>query len=222
MTKALDLQKDKRISADPLLELSECVLKNTISEQNRSFYKQLRGTAFSTKMAPQYGVIFYFVFLGGRGEGVSDLEKRFFNDCDISPLVWWRYEDNIFMLWQHGEKGLENILEKLSSYNPDIKFTANYSMEKIGFLDVKVVKKRNQLVADHYIKPIDAIQCLYASSCHVFHFKVSIHYRQTLRLNRICCTDLQTWLRQSRYSDNLIRKQILKAMKFSRTELLKK
>ena len=69
MTKALDLQKDKRISADPLLELSECVLKNTISEQNRSVYKQLRGTAFSTKMAPQYGVIFYFVFWGGEGGG---------------------------------------------------------------------------------------------------------------------------------------------------------
>ena len=43
MTKALDLQKDKRISTDSLLELSECVLKNTISEQNSSFYKRLRG-----------------------------------------------------------------------------------------------------------------------------------------------------------------------------------
>ena len=88
MTKALDLQKDKRISTDSLLELSECVLKNTISEQNSSFYKRLRGTSFSTKMVPSYGVIFYFVFFGGRrGGGVSDLEKRFFNHCDISPLV---------------------------------------------------------------------------------------------------------------------------------------
>ena len=186
MTKALDLQKDKRISTDSLLELSECVLKNTISEQNSSFYKRLRGTSFSTKMVPSYGVIFYFVFFGGRrGGGVSDLEKRFFNDCDISPLVWWRYEDDIFMLWQHGEKELEKFLEKLSSYHSNIKFTANYSREKISFLDVEVVKKRNQLLADHYIKPIDAIQYLYASSCHVFHLKISIHYRQTLRLNRV-------------------------------------
>ena len=89
------------------------------------------------------------------------------------------------MLWQHGEKELEKFLEKLSSCHPNIKFTANYSREKISFLDVEVVKKRKQLLADHYIKPIDAIQYLYASSCHVFHLKVSIHYRQTLRLNRV-------------------------------------
>ena len=78
MTKALDLQKDERISTDSLLELSECVLKNTISEQNSSFYKRLRGTAFSTKMAPSYGVIFYFVFFGGRrGEESVILRKDF-------------------------------------------------------------------------------------------------------------------------------------------------
>ena len=73
MTKALDLQKDKRISTDSLLELSECVLKNTISEQYSSFYKRLRGTSFSTKTVPSYGVIFYFVFcwVGGGGGGGS-------------------------------------------------------------------------------------------------------------------------------------------------------
>ena len=92
-------------------------------------------------------------------------------------------------------------------------------------------KKRNHLVTDHYIKPIDAHQYLYASSCHVFHFKKSIHYSQTLRLNRVCsetsffdkrCTGLLIWLTQGRFSDKLVRKQILKAMKFSSKELLKK
>ena len=78
MTKALDLQKDKRISTESLLELSESVLKNTISEQNSSFYKRLRGTAFSTKMVPSYGVIFYFVFLGGRRGGESVILRKDF------------------------------------------------------------------------------------------------------------------------------------------------
>ena len=78
MTKALDLQKDKRISTDSLLELSECVLKNTISEQNTSFYKRLRGTSFSTKMVPSYGVIFYFVFFGGRRGGESVILRKDF------------------------------------------------------------------------------------------------------------------------------------------------
>ena len=122
MRKALDLRKDKRTSTESLIELVECVLKNNIFEHNLSFYKQLRGTAIGTKMTPPYIIIF-----------VDDLEERFFSDCDISPLVWRRYIEDIFMFWQHGEKELKKFLEILNSYNPTIKFTANYSREKIIF-----------------------------------------------------------------------------------------
>ena len=58
------------------------------------------------------------------------------------------------MLWQHGEKALKKFLEILNSYHPTIKFTANYSREKITFLDVEVIKKGNQLVTDLYINPL--------------------------------------------------------------------
>ena len=45
------------------------------------------------------------------------------------------------MLWQHGGKELKKFLEILNSYHPNIKFTINYSTEKIRFLDVEVTKK---------------------------------------------------------------------------------
>ena len=213
MRKALDLRKDKRISTESLIELAECVLKNNIFEHNLSFYKQLRGTAIGTKMAPPYAIIF-----------LGDLEERFFSDCDISSLVWWRYIDDIFMLWQHGEKALKKFLEILNSYHPTIKLTANYSREKISFLDVEVIRKGNQLVTDLYIKSTDTYQYLHASSCHVFHSNKSIPDSQALRLNKICsensffdkrCNNLEIWLRRRGYSDKLVRKQILKARKFS-------
>ena len=70
--RVLDLRKNKIISTESLIELAECVLKNNIFEHNLSFYKQLRGTAIGTKMAPSYAIIFIF-----------DLEERFFSDCDI-------------------------------------------------------------------------------------------------------------------------------------------
>ena len=66
MRKALDLRKDKRISTESLIELAECVLKNNIFEHNLSFYKQVRGTAIGTNMAPRYAIIF-----------LGDLEERF-------------------------------------------------------------------------------------------------------------------------------------------------
>ena len=55
---ALDKRDDKSISTETLMELAECVLKNNIFEHNEDLYKQLRGTAIGTKMAPSYAVLF--------------------------------------------------------------------------------------------------------------------------------------------------------------------
>ena len=35
---------------------------------------------------------------------MGDLEDKILKDYDKKPLAWWRYLDNIFMLWEHDEK----------------------------------------------------------------------------------------------------------------------
>ena len=47
-------------------------------------------------MAPPYAIIF-----------MGDSEEKILKDCDKKSLTWWRPIDDIFMLWQHGEKELE-------------------------------------------------------------------------------------------------------------------
>ena len=160
-------------------------------------------------MAPPYAIIF-----------MGNLEEKLLKDCDKKLLAWWRYIDDIFMLWQHSEKELKKFLEFLNCFHPTIKFTANYWREEIYFLDVSVRKKSNQLVLDLYIKPTDTYQYLHASSCHVYHSKKSILYSQAVRLNRICSenlfydkryNELEVWLMERGYSDKWVRQQILKA-----------
>ena len=80
---------------------------------------------------------------------------------NLKSLVWWCYIDDIFMMWQHGEEELQQLLENLNCYYATIKFTTEYSKTKINFPDVTVMKKGNQLVTDLYVKPTD----LYVSSC---------------------------------------------------------
>ena len=84
--------------------------------------------------------------------------------------------DDIFMLWQHGEKGLKNFSEILNSYHFTIKFIANYSRDKIRFLEVEITKKGNQHVTDLYIKHRHTNQYIHANSCHVFYYKKSAPY----------------------------------------------
>ena len=33
----------------------------------------------------------------------------------MKAILWWQYLDDIFMLWQHGEKKLERFLEFLNN-----------------------------------------------------------------------------------------------------------
>ena len=85
--------------------------------------------------------------------------------------------------------------------------------------------------ADLYVKPTDSHQHLQSSSCHPFHSKKCIPQNQALRLNRIssetncfdkCRNDLERFLLERGYSSKLVRKEILRARKIPRNELLNK
>ena len=66
------------------MDLAECVLKKNIFEHNFSFFKQIRGTAIGTKMAPPYAIIF-----------MGHLEELILQDCSFKALVWWRYISSV-------------------------------------------------------------------------------------------------------------------------------
>ena len=80
-------------------------------------------------MAPPYDIIFMDSLV------VDIVSKNL-----LKPLAWWRYIDNIFMIREHGEEKLQKFSEILNCYHPNIKFTAEYSREKIHFLDATVMK----------------------------------------------------------------------------------
>ena len=157
------------------------------------------------------------------------LNCNFLKSVELKPDVWWRYIDDIFLIWNHGEEELKKFLELLNDFHPTIKFTADYSKDRINFLDVQVIRRGNKIVTDLYVKPTDTHQYLLASSCHVYHCKKSIPYSQTLRINRICsepeffdkrCNELESWLLERGYNAKLVRQKVLEGRKFNRNYLL--
>ena len=51
---------------------------------------------------------------------------------------WFIYIDDIFFVWTHGEKKLQNFVEKLNKLYSNIKFTHESSKENIPILDLNV------------------------------------------------------------------------------------
>ena len=144
------------------------------------------------------------------------LEKK----SNKKTWLWWRHIDDIFMIWQHGEDELKLFLEKLNNFHPSIKFTCEYSHEKVNYLDVQVVVREGKLRTDMlYVKQTDSYQYLDPSSCHPYHCTKLIPYSQALKINWIClekvsfdlwCNKLEEWLIKRNYNLTVVRKQNLK------------
>ena len=99
--KHLDNRENKEVTTDTLVELADIVLKNNYFQFLDKTFKQKRGTAIGTKFAPPYSILF-----------MADLEKRLLSDIDLKPYIWWRYIDDIFLIWEHGEESLKLFLKK--------------------------------------------------------------------------------------------------------------
>ena len=112
---------------------------------NENYYLQVHGTAMGTRMAPSYANLF-----------MGKLEREFLLTQDLKPRVWWRFIDDIFAIWTHGEQSLNRFIESLNRHHPTIKFTTNWSAEKVTFLDTTVYLKEDGLIGtDLYVKPTD-------------------------------------------------------------------
>ena len=144
-------------------------------------------------------------------------------------MIWWRYIDDIFFIWEHGEKPLKVFIDQVNKFHPTIKFTAEYSKEEVIFLDLYIKLIDGESKKNLFIKPTDTHQFLDPTSSHPYHCKKGIPYSQALRLNRNysyyenfdkLSNDLEKWLMERGYNKKMICKQILRAQEPSRNDLL--
>ena len=91
---------------------------------------------------------------------MADLEKRLLSDIDLKPYIWWRYIDDIFLIWEPGEESLKLFLEKINEIQPTIKFTADWSYSSVNFLDVKVFYRHSSILR-FFIMPRISLQKKY-------------------------------------------------------------
>ena len=113
------------------------------------------------------------------------MEDQFLKNEQIQPWIWFRYIDDIFFIWTASEKELDDFLERLNNFHPNLKFTHERSREEINFFDV-TVRAHHEFITNLCCKPTDGHKYLHLQSCHPRHTKTSIIFSQTLRMRRIC------------------------------------
>ncbi len=217
---ALDITRDHEVP--PLNSSLEHLLKLVLSTNNFEFdgthYTQISGTAMGTKVAPSYANIF-----------MAKFEHIHVYPHHTKFLVWWRYIDDIFTIFNCDRPTAEAFVDDLNRCHPTIKFTSEMSDISINFLDATITKHGKKLSTKAYSKPTDSHNYLLYSSCHPYHCKQGLPYSQFLRIRRICSDikDFETkviemglhFIRRG-YPSSLIENALIKARRHDRADLL--
>ncbi|XP_054272548.1 uncharacterized protein LOC128992830 [Macrosteles quadrilineatus] len=178
--------------------------KNYFQFQDKHFL-QIKGTAMGTRMAPSYANLY-----------MGNYEEKFLSSREHLPICWFRYIDDIFIIWTHGEESLRKFLEDLNSFGP-LNFTWDFSETSINFLDLTIHLRNNSLTTSIHIKPTNHQQYLHFSSCHPNNTKRSLPYSLALRGNRLISepkdrtqyqTQLQKAFENRGYPSTLVKSQI--------------
>ena len=151
------------------------ILEDNVFEFNGAFFRQVKGTAMGTKMAPAYAGLF-----------MAKTEKDFIESQDEetknSLVLWKRFIDDIFVVWRCSRDGLLHFLERLNETDPDIKFTWNIDEKEVNYLDVYIYKGPRSSETGHldtrtHIKETNSSQYVHASSCHPYGLQRSGYWR---------------------------------------------
>ena len=129
-----------------------------------------------TRMAPSYANLF-----------MHKLETNILRTLILKTDYWYRFIDDIFMIWTHGPEELHHMMTILNHFHPTIKFTHTHDYNSIALLDTLVCKDTdNQLYTKLYHKPTDNKHYLHFHSAHPRKQKESVPYGLLIRCRRIC------------------------------------
>ena len=119
---------------------------------------------------------------------------------------------------------------EFDNFNPNIKFTYEFSEASINFLDLNVKLSNDKLQTSLYVKPTDRHQYVHFQSSHPKHTKRPIAYSQTLRVSRACsqeddykkyCNQMKSGFLKRSYPEHLIDTE-MKKVKFKSREKTEK
>ncbi|CAF3775583.1 unnamed protein product [Rotaria socialis] len=112
---------------------------------NNEHYDQINGVSMGSPLAPILAHLY-----------MNELEENIINFTGKKPCVFYRYVDDIFMIFHGTQREIELFVKFMNNIEPKIKFTLEIQKEnKLPFLDVMIERNNMELITYVYRKPTD-------------------------------------------------------------------
>lgn len=103
------------------------------------------------------------------------------------PMVWWRYVDDVFIVWQHDVVLLDEFFSLINGLNPKIKFTLEKERDKtLQFLDVLLIRTPIGIERKIFRKPISTLATIPHNAEAPMSYKLSAYRHLIYRANKVC------------------------------------
>ena len=116
---------------EDVLALFKHVLTSTYFCFDGQFYEQMDGVAMGSPLSPVIANFF-----------MEDFEMKAIEQTTHKPVCWFRYVDDTFVIWPHGQEKLEDFLNHLNGLHNKIQFTMEKEEGHFPFLDIDITEKR--------------------------------------------------------------------------------
>ena len=229
----LDSRTDQnKPSTRRTMELLEVTRNNNYFEFGEHLYKQEGGTSIGKKHAPDTACL-------GAGKFEEDLilpseefQSIVLNDNstgDNKNRFYARFIDDMIAATNCTGEEARQFVDWMNTLNPNLKFTMEWSDEKINYLDVTLVIEDGKLETDRYVKPTNPQLFLHYTSNHPQSVFKAIVYGQAITVRTICSKDvfvqkhldsLRTKFIQRGYPVQMVDSELQRGSTLSRADLL--
>jgi retron-type reverse transcriptase len=120
---------------DGVLALFKHVLTSTYFSFDGQLYEQTDGAVMSSLLSPVIANIF-----------MEALEKKAIEQATQKPACWFRYVDDTFITWPHGQEKLTEFLNHFNGLHNKIQFTMEKEEGHLPFLDIDIYRKMDSFL----------------------------------------------------------------------------
>jgi len=98
---------------------------------------------------------------------MEDFEKKVIEQAPHKPVCWFRYVDDTFVIWPHGQEKLTEFLNHLNRLHKKIQFTMEIEEGHLPFLDIDIYREMDGSLGHKvYKKPTHTYLYLHQNSHH--------------------------------------------------------
>ncbi|CAF3570708.1 unnamed protein product [Rotaria socialis] len=175
-------QKNANIpfSREQMKKLLELSVRDAPFRFQNKIYKQIDGVAMGSPLAPILANLW-----------LQKIEQKLNKFSKNRPVIWLRYVDDIFCLFDISEIKVLEFHSKINKWHKNLKFTIAMEPDNtIPFLDVLVTidDVHNQLTTSLYRKPTHTGLYLLWDSSQSRRYKIGLIKTLVIRIYRICST----------------------------------